>query len=95
MLPDRMLPPATWSSSGTESVWALGDIANSAAGELAIAEVWQLPKVAPLVIDQGDLVYWDAADGNLNKTATDNTLAGFAFAGAASAATTVAVKINA
>lgn len=74
---------------------ALGDIANGAAGELAIAEVWQLPKAAPLVIDQGDLVYWDAADRNLNKTATDNTLAGFAFAGAASAATTVAVKINA
>lgn len=74
---------------------ALGDIANGAKGELAIEEVWEIDKAAPLVIDQGDLVYWDAADGNVNKTATDNTLAGFAFVAAASADTTVMVKINA
>lgn len=73
---------------------ALGDIADDATGELAIEEVWEIAKAAPLVIDQGDLVYWDATDGNMNKTATDNTQAGFAFAGAASAATTVLVKIN-
>lgn len=74
---------------------ALGDIADGAEGELAVDEVWEIAKAAPLVIDQGDIVYWDTADGNLNKTATDNTQAGYAFADAASAATTVFVKINA
>lgn len=80
---------------GTRVGIALGDIADGAEGQVAITEVWEVPKAAPLVIDQGDLVYWDAADGNVNKTATDNTLAGFAFEAAVSAATTVKVKLNA
>ena len=79
---------------GTRIGIALGDIADTESGQLAIEEVWTVPKVAPLVIAQGDLVYWDAADANVNKTATDNTLAGFAFAAAGSADTTVQVKIN-
>lgn len=74
---------------------ALENIANTASGQLAIAEVWEIPKVAPLVISQGDLVYWDVADANVNKTATDNFIAGFAFESAVSAATTVKVKLNA
>ena len=73
---------------------ALGDIPKTAEGELAIAEVFAIPKAAPLVITQGALVYWDAADGNVNVTSTDNTLAGFAFKAAASADTTVQVKLN-
>lgn len=47
------------------------------------------PKAAPLVINVGDNVYWDAADGNLNKSATGNTMCGFCIAAAASADTTV------
>lgn len=74
---------------------AMGDIADTATGELAIEEVWEVAKAAPLVIAQGDLLYWDTADSNVNKTATDNTLAGVAFAGAVSAATTVYIKLNA
>ena len=73
---------------------ALGDIANTATGELAMGEVWQVAKAAPLVIAQGGLVYWDAADANVNTTATDNTLAGYAFVAAASADTTVKIKLN-
>lgn len=72
---------------------ALGDIAVGAEGELAIEEVWEATKEAPLVIDQGDIVYWDAAAGEMDKTNT-NVKAGKAFAGAASAATTVLVKLN-
>lgn len=79
---------------GTRVGIALGDIASAAAGEVAMDEVWKIAKAAPLVITQGDLVYWDATDENVNKTATDNTLAGFAFASAASADTTVLVKLN-
>jgi len=74
---------------------ALGDIADGAVGSVAIGEVWELPKAAPLVIAQGDRVYWDVADGNINKTATDNEDAGVAFVAAASAATVVQVLINA
>jgi len=74
---------------------ALGDIADGAAGELAIGEVWEVPKNNALVIAQGDAVYWDVADGEINKTAEDNYYAGLAFAGATETATTVKVKLGA
>jgi len=48
-----------------------------------------LPKAAPLTIAVGDIVYWDVADGNLNKSASGNTMCGFCIAAAASADTTV------
>ena len=72
---------------------AAGDIADGESGTLFIEEVFELAKEAPLVIAQGDTVYWDAANSNIDKTDT-NTLAGKAFAAAASADTTVLVKLN-
>lgn len=72
---------------------ALGTIANGATGEVAIEEVWTLPKEAPLVISQGDKVYWDDTNNRIDKTDT-NVYAGKAFASAISAATTVVVKLN-
>jgi len=48
-----------------------------------------LPKAAPLAIDVGDIVYWDVADGNLNKSSSGNTMCGFCIAAALSADTTV------
>ncbi len=72
---------------------ALSDIANGATGELAISEVWTLAKEAPLVITQGDQVYWDATNDRVDKTNT-NIPCGKAFASAASAATTVQVLLN-
>ena len=72
---------------------ALGDIAVGAEGELAICEVWELAKEAPLVINQGDQVYWDTVNDNVDKTDT-NIPCGKAFAAAASAATTVQVLLN-
>lgn len=73
---------------------ALGYIAPGAVGELAICEVWDLPKEAALDIAQGDQVYWDAANNRVDKTNT-NIPCGKAFATAASAAATVLVKLNA
>jgi predicted RecA/RadA family phage recombinase len=73
---------------------ALGDIAIGAEGNLATEEVWEVAKEAPLVIDQGDIVYWDAVNSNIDLTNT-NVVAGKAFAAAASAATTVLVKLGA
>lgn len=74
---------------------ALGDIANGEAGELATEEVWEMPKAAGLAMGQGDRVYWDVADGNLNKTAADNFDAGLVFEAAEAAAVTVKVKLGA
>lgn len=78
---------------GTLVCVALGDIASTAVGELAIGEVWEVAKETPLVIDQGDLVYWDDTNNRIDKTNT-NVLAGRAFKGAVSAATTVQVLLN-
>ena len=72
---------------------ALGDIANGATGELAVSEVWTLAKEAPLVITQGDQLYWDATNDKVDKTNT-NIPCGKAYASAASADTTVKVLLN-
>ena len=42
---------------------ALTDVASGAKGNAAVDGVWELPKKATGVINQGDKVYWDA-DGN-------------------------------
>jgi predicted RecA/RadA family phage recombinase len=52
-----------------------------------------LPKAAPLVIGVGDIVYWDVADGNVNKSSSGNTMCGFCIAAAASADTTVDIYL--
>lgn len=71
------------------------DIANGASGAVAMSGVFEVKKEAPLVITQGDLLYCDATSGQLDKTATAQTLAGYAFESAVSAATVVLVKLNA
>jgi predicted RecA/RadA family phage recombinase len=71
----------------------LGAIANGATGELAIAEVWTLPKDGALAITQGDQLYWDAVNDECDKTNT-NVPCGKAFATAAEAATEVQVILN-
>lgn len=82
---------------------AQGDIADGETGVLAVAEVHRLPK-ATGAITQGAALYWDAngdpvggtaGSGALTTTATDNTLAGKAFAAAASGDATVDIKLNA
>jgi len=73
---------------------ALGDIADGAIGEVAIEEVFEVPKNNSLVVSQGDILYWDATDEEMNKTEADNYLAGIAVAAAAETATTVKMKIS-
>lgn len=73
---------------------ALGDIAQNATGELAITGVWTVAKEAPLVITQGDQVWWDATNNNVDKTNT-NIPCGRAYASALSADTTVKIILNA
>lgn len=66
--------------------------ATTGEGELDVCGVHRLTKVAPLVIAQGDRVYWDTSAKKVTKTITDNLL-GIAWAGAVSAAVTVDVKL--
>ena len=72
---------------------ALGDIAAGATGNLAISEVWELAKDGNLAISQGDQVYWDASNDEVDKTNT-NIPCGKAFEGAAEAAATVKVLLG-
>lgn len=53
--------------------------------------VWVLTKKAPLVITQGDLLYWDATPGEITKTAADGVFIGHADSDAGSAAVEVNV----
>ena len=71
----------------------LGAIANGATGELAIAEVWTLPKDNTLAITQGDQLYWDADNDEIDKTDT-NLPCGKAYASARQAGTEVQVFVN-
>ena len=74
---------------------ALGDIPNGSTGELAVAEVWILPKNEALAITQGDQLYWDAGNGNINKTAQGNIPCGIAYTHELAATATVQVRLNA
>lgn len=73
---------------------AVADADSGAPVALCTEGVFELPKETPLVIAQGDTVYWDVANANVDKTDT-NTLIGVATEDAASAATVVRVKLTA
>lgn len=51
-------------------------------------------KNTALVISAGDLVFWDVADNNVNKTASGNYAVGVALEDAASAGTTVRIAFD-
>lgn len=72
----------------------LGAIAVGATGELAISEVWTLPKDDNLVITQGDQLYWDTVNAEIDKTNT-NIPAGKAYNSALLAGTEIQVILNA
>lgn len=72
---------------------AVAAAAANAAGAYVFRGRVEFPKAAPLAIAPGEKCYWDVADGNCNKTATDNTLVGIAVEAAASADTTVLVEL--
>lgn len=98
----------TW-TNGTGSAVAAGDlvvigvrvgvakvdIAAGASGAVAMEGVFEVPKEAALAVSQGDLLYCDVTSGELDKTATAQTLAGYAAEDAAGAASVVRVKLNA
>jgi predicted RecA/RadA family phage recombinase len=54
--------------------------------------VYELTKDTPLVITQGDRLFWNASNKEITKTVTDRPI-GVAFASAVSAGTTVLVLL--
>lgn len=73
---------------------ALTDIANGATGAVRMEGIFTVAKLSTDVVAQGDLLYWDDTNHRLTKTATDNTLAGYASAAAGNGVTTVEISIN-
>jgi predicted RecA/RadA family phage recombinase len=70
-------------------------IANTATGAVAMTGVFNYTKLGTDVVGVGDLLYFDAGNNRLTTTASTHNLAGYAFSGAGSGATTVNVKLNA
>lgn len=66
--------------------------ATTGTGVLYMTGVHTLPKVAPLVINQGQDVYLDA--GEVTNVSTANVPVGQAWEAGASAATTIAVRLG-
>ena len=71
---------------------AAGDIAAGAVGALAVEGVFAFAK-DNAAITLGAAVYYDATNGVMTATATDNVPAGYAVAAAAAADATVVVKL--
>lgn len=71
---------------------AIAAAASGATAQVATEGVFTVAKEAPLVIDEGDLVYWDTTADEADKTNTNEKL-GVCVADAASSDTTVQVKL--
>jgi predicted RecA/RadA family phage recombinase len=69
-------------------------IANGAVGAVSIEGVYEVAKEAPLAITKGDVLYFVAANNNVNKTSSGNTKMGYAIADAASADPVVKVLLS-
>lgn len=74
---------------------ALKAIANGETGPMQVTGVFNIAKLSTDNINQFALLYWDNTNSRLTTTASGNTLAGFAAAGAAASTTSVNIKINA
>jgi predicted RecA/RadA family phage recombinase len=70
------------------------DISNNKTGVILTEGVFNFTKVAPLVIAEGDRVYWGTTNKRITKTTTDKFIGIAVNGGALSAATTVDVKLD-
>lgn len=78
---------------------ALGDIAaTTGTGQLAVADVWEVPKVTASAIAKGEKLLWDSSEGKFDNsaaTAASGDILGAAVAWEAAAAnTTTTVKVK-
>lgn len=61
---------------------------------LDVVGVFELPKTSALAISVGDVLYYDAANKVVNKTASGNTKIGVAVTAAANPSPSVNVRLN-
>lgn len=61
---------------------------------LDVVGVFTLPKTSALAISVGDVLYYDAANSVVNKTASGNTKIGVAVTAAANPSPSVNVRLN-
>jgi predicted RecA/RadA family phage recombinase len=61
---------------------------------LDVVGVFTLPKTSALAISVGDVLYYDAANSVVNKTASGNTMIGVAVTAAANPSPSVNVRLN-
>ena len=73
---------------------SLKDYAVNELGAYRVTGVISLPKKAADAPAAGAALYWDNTNKYITVTAAGNTYAGWAFAAAAGADSTVAIKIN-
>lgn len=73
---------------------AVGDIPAGGTGQLAVSGVWILPKDETLAITQGDKLYWDASNDEVDKT-NSNIPCGRAYTHELALNPTVQVLLNA
>jgi len=69
-----------------------GDAASGETVVLATEGVFELPKATGVAFGQGEKVFWDVADAELNDDSA-NPLVGYAVEGVLAAATSVKVKL--
>ena len=75
-------------------VVALQTVAVGKEVECAIGGVYELVKTPTLVVKTFDLLYWDNTAKQVNKTASGNTLMGFAAKDEIAASSTVRVRLG-
>jgi predicted RecA/RadA family phage recombinase len=72
---------------------AMGDAALGEDCEVRLSGVFTLPKDNTLAIDQGDRVFWDDGNSEVDKTATAQVAIGHAVEDAADVATTIDIRL--
>jgi len=73
---------------------ALNDADADAINVFAYRGRMEFPKDNTVAVAAGDVLYWDDADSQINKTSTDNTRCGIAIEDAAQTDTTVLLMLE-
>lgn len=74
--------------------FAQNDAASGAAVQIDTEGVHTIACASAAVIAVGDALYWDVADGEVNKTAASNWYVGVAASAAGNGVTSVDIRLN-
>jgi predicted RecA/RadA family phage recombinase len=74
--------------------FAQNDALSGAAVQIDTAGVHSIACASAAVIAVGDPLYWDVADGEVNKTASGNWYVGVAASAAGNGVTSVDIRLN-